>query len=76
MLVQAFSVTLDMNFEGEQDREESFALPEHVTIQELEDNGSLPTLGSDNPELGTEALTQLVKEVLKAILELECAMGA
>ncbi|KAK5811381.1 hypothetical protein PVK06_026710 [Gossypium arboreum] len=59
----------DMTFEGERDREESSASPERVTVQELEDNGSLLTFGSDNPELGIEALTQLVREVLEGVFE-------
>ncbi|KAH1030312.1 hypothetical protein J1N35_046125 [Gossypium stocksii] len=58
-----------MNFEGERDRKESSASSERVTVQELEVNASLPTLGSDNPELGTEALTWVVREVLEVVFE-------
>ncbi|KAH1091439.1 hypothetical protein J1N35_018698 [Gossypium stocksii] len=58
-----------MNFEGERDHKESSASSERVTVQELEVNASLPTLGSDNPDLGTEALTWVVREVLEVVFE-------
>ncbi|KAH1040288.1 hypothetical protein J1N35_042031 [Gossypium stocksii] len=37
--------------------------------QELEVNMSPPTLGCNKPELGTEALTQIVREVLEKVFE-------
>ncbi|KAH1055192.1 hypothetical protein J1N35_033257 [Gossypium stocksii] len=38
-------------------------------LVQLEVNLSLPTLSSNNPELGIEALTQVVKEVLEEVFE-------
>ncbi|KAH1121747.1 hypothetical protein J1N35_004907 [Gossypium stocksii] len=58
-----------MDFEGEHDCKESFASPKHEIVQELEGNTSLPTLGSDNMELGAEALTLVVREVLEGVFE-------
>ncbi|KAH1032705.1 hypothetical protein J1N35_044879 [Gossypium stocksii] len=40
-----------------------------MIIQELEFNMSPPTSGSDNPELGFEALTRVVKKVLEEVFE-------
>ncbi|KAK5794419.1 hypothetical protein PVK06_035644 [Gossypium arboreum] len=58
-----------MDYEGKQGREELLVSPEHEIVQEKEVKVGLPTLGSDNPELGTEALTQLVREVLEEVFE-------
>ncbi|KAK5825279.1 hypothetical protein PVK06_020093 [Gossypium arboreum] len=55
----------DMTSEGEHDREESSSPLEREIVQELGANVSPPTLDSDNPELGTEALTRVVREVLE-----------
>ncbi|KAH1047036.1 hypothetical protein J1N35_037820 [Gossypium stocksii] len=60
---------IDMDFEGEHDHEELYASPKHVIVQELEVNTSPPILGSDNSELGTEALTRMVREVLKEVFK-------
>ncbi|KAH1030925.1 hypothetical protein J1N35_043099 [Gossypium stocksii] len=38
-------------------------------MAELEDNAISLTSGSDNPELGTEALTRVVREVLEIVFE-------
>ncbi|KAH1083135.1 hypothetical protein J1N35_022896 [Gossypium stocksii] len=40
-----------------------------VLVQELESNASLPTLGIDNLELNTEALTLVVKKVLEEVFK-------
>ncbi|KAH1040067.1 hypothetical protein J1N35_041810 [Gossypium stocksii] len=59
----------DMDFKVEHECKGSSASLERKTIQELEINTSSLTLGSDNPELGTEALTQVVREVLEKVFE-------
>ncbi|KAH1098527.1 hypothetical protein J1N35_015448 [Gossypium stocksii] len=59
----------NMDFEDEHDYKESFTSPERKTIQELKGNTSLSTLGSDNPKLGTEAITLVVREVLERVFE-------
>ncbi|KAH1098412.1 hypothetical protein J1N35_015333 [Gossypium stocksii] len=58
-----------MNSKGKRDCKESFASPGDVFILELDVNASLLTMGSDNLELGTEALTRVVREVLEDVLE-------
>ncbi|KAH1113572.1 hypothetical protein J1N35_006950 [Gossypium stocksii] len=58
-----------MDSEGKQNHKESSASLKRETVQELEINASLPTLGSDNPELGTEALTRVVREMLEKVFE-------
>ncbi|KAH1091547.1 hypothetical protein J1N35_018804 [Gossypium stocksii] len=58
-----------MDSESKRDRDESFASLRRVSVQELEDNTILPTSNSDNLELSTEALTQVVKEVLEKVFE-------
>ncbi|KAK5785663.1 hypothetical protein PVK06_040266 [Gossypium arboreum] len=56
-----------MTSKGERDRDESSAQPECVTVQELEDNVSLPILGGDNPKLGTKALPiRAINETLQS----------
>ncbi|KAH1108406.1 hypothetical protein J1N35_012174 [Gossypium stocksii] len=40
-----------------------------VSVQESKDNAILPTSGSNNLELGTEALTYVVREVLEKVFE-------
>ncbi|KAH1045842.1 hypothetical protein J1N35_036626 [Gossypium stocksii] len=52
-----------------QDRKESSASPKRETIQEAEVNVILLTSGSDNPKLGTKALTRIVREVQKGVFE-------
>ncbi|KAH1038518.1 hypothetical protein J1N35_040261, partial [Gossypium stocksii] len=52
----------DMDFEGKQHREEMSATPERVTVQE-------PTSGSNNSEIGTEALTRIMRELLEGVFE-------
>ncbi|KAK5776638.1 hypothetical protein PVK06_044598 [Gossypium arboreum] len=54
---------------GKQGLEESPVSPEHEMVQEIVVKVSLPTLGNNNPELGTEALTRLVREVLEEVSE-------
>lgn len=49
--------------------EESSALPRRVLVQESEVNAVSLALGSDNPEVGTEALTREVREVLRKVVE-------
>ncbi|KAK5784427.1 hypothetical protein PVK06_038951 [Gossypium arboreum] len=58
-----------MTSKGERDRDESSVPPEHVTARGLEDSMSPLTLGGDNLELDTEALTRLVREVLEGVFE-------
>ncbi|KAH1114358.1 hypothetical protein J1N35_007736 [Gossypium stocksii] len=58
-----------MESKGKQDCKESSVTPERETIQEPEVNVILPTSGSDNPELSTEALTRLVREVLEGVFK-------
>ncbi|KAH1031088.1 hypothetical protein J1N35_043262 [Gossypium stocksii] len=56
-----------MDSEGKQDCEELLVSPEWVTVQESEVNASSPTSSSNNPELGTEALARLEREVLEEV---------
>ncbi|KAH1097931.1 hypothetical protein J1N35_014852 [Gossypium stocksii] len=58
-----------MNSKGKQGHEESSPSPGHVYVQESEDNTILPTSGSDNLELGTEALTLVVRKVLEKVFD-------
>ncbi|KAK5825293.1 hypothetical protein PVK06_020108 [Gossypium arboreum] len=58
-----------MDSEGKQVRDESSASPGRVSVQELEVSAVSPTLGSDSPELGTEALTRIVREVLEKVFK-------
>ncbi|KAH1031236.1 hypothetical protein J1N35_043410 [Gossypium stocksii] len=44
--------------------------PEHEMLQETEVRVSLPTSSSGNLELGTNVLTQLVREVLEEVKEI------
>ncbi|KAH1031762.1 hypothetical protein J1N35_043936 [Gossypium stocksii] len=52
-----------------QGRKELPTSPKHESIQEVVVKVSPSTSGSDNPELGTEALTRLVREVLEEVFE-------
>ncbi|KAK5819128.1 hypothetical protein PVK06_024089 [Gossypium arboreum] len=54
---------------GKQDRKESTISPGCVSTQESEVSVILPTLGRENLELGTEALTWVVREVLDKVFE-------
>ncbi|KAH1031660.1 hypothetical protein J1N35_043834 [Gossypium stocksii] len=58
-----------MDFEGKQSCEELPISPKHENIQGVVVEVSLPTSGSDNPELGIEALTRLVKEVPEEVFK-------
>ncbi|KAH1055408.1 hypothetical protein J1N35_033473 [Gossypium stocksii] len=58
-----------MDSKGKQDFKELSPILEHMTVQELEVNASLSNSGSDNLELGIEALTQIVREVLDGVFE-------
>ncbi|KAH1114781.1 hypothetical protein J1N35_008159 [Gossypium stocksii] len=58
-----------MDSKGKQDYKESAVSLKHVTIQELEVDASLPTLGNDNLELGTKAQTLVVREVSEEVFE-------
>ncbi|KAH1098064.1 hypothetical protein J1N35_014985 [Gossypium stocksii] len=58
-----------MDSEGKQGREELPVSLEHEIVQETEVKVSLLTSGSDNPDLGTEALTRLVREMLEEVFE-------
>ncbi|KAH1091963.1 hypothetical protein J1N35_019220 [Gossypium stocksii] len=58
-----------MDFKGKQDRDESSTSPGHLSIQELEVNAILPTSGSDSLEVGTVALTHIVRKVLEKFFE-------
>ncbi|KAH1121357.1 hypothetical protein J1N35_004517 [Gossypium stocksii] len=66
-----------MNSGDKQDREgqfgetleESLASSGRVSVQESEINAILPAASSDDPEVGTEALTQIVREVLEKVFE-------
>ncbi|KAH1031441.1 hypothetical protein J1N35_043615 [Gossypium stocksii] len=49
--------------------EELSASPGRVTVHESEVNVVLPASGSDNPEVGTKVLTQVVREVLEKVFE-------
>ncbi|KAH1130606.1 hypothetical protein J1N35_001984 [Gossypium stocksii] len=58
---------MDMDSEVKQVSRESFASLRYVSVQELEGNTILLSSSSDNPELGTEALTRMVREVLEKV---------
>ncbi|KAK5819485.1 hypothetical protein PVK06_024488 [Gossypium arboreum] len=58
-----------MDFEGKQGREELPVSQKHEMVQETIVKVSPPTLGNNNPELGTEALTRSVGEVLEEVFE-------
>ncbi|KAK5835965.1 hypothetical protein PVK06_011692 [Gossypium arboreum] len=58
-----------MDSEGKQGHEELPVSPEHEMVQETLVKVSPPTSGNNNPELGTEALTQLAREVLEEVFE-------
>ncbi|KAK5802971.1 hypothetical protein PVK06_030606 [Gossypium arboreum] len=58
-----------MDSEVKQGHEELPVSPEHEMVQETVVKVNLPTSGNNNPELGTEALTQLVREVLEGVFE-------
>ncbi|KAK5839505.1 hypothetical protein PVK06_008302 [Gossypium arboreum] len=58
-----------MDSEGNQGRKGLPISPDHEIVQEKEVRVSSPTSGGDNPEHGTEALTQLVREVLEEVFE-------
>ncbi|KAH1063790.1 hypothetical protein J1N35_028777 [Gossypium stocksii] len=58
-----------MDFKGKQGYEELPISPVHETVQEMVVEVSPTTSGSDNPELGIEALTWLVREVLEEVSE-------
>ncbi|KAK5846137.1 hypothetical protein PVK06_002408 [Gossypium arboreum] len=49
--------------------EELSASLEHVSVQESKVNAVPPASGSDDPKVGTEALTQVVREVLEKVFE-------
>lgn len=49
--------------------EGSSAFSGHVFVQESEVNVISPTLGSDNSEVSTEALTRVVREVLEKVVK-------
>ncbi|KAH1096975.1 hypothetical protein J1N35_013896 [Gossypium stocksii] len=63
------SIFTDMEPEGKQDCKESSVTPKCETEQEPEVTVSSPTSSSDNPELSTEALTRLLRDVLKGVFE-------
>ncbi|KAH1106620.1 hypothetical protein J1N35_010388 [Gossypium stocksii] len=54
---------------GKQDFEELSTSLKREIVQELEVDAILPTSGSNNPELGTDVLTQAVRKVLEKVLE-------
>ncbi|KAK5839408.1 hypothetical protein PVK06_008191 [Gossypium arboreum] len=58
-----------MDFKGKQGCEELPVSPEHEMVQETIVKVSPPTSGNNNPKLGTEALTWLVREVLEEVFE-------
>ncbi|KAK5775712.1 hypothetical protein PVK06_043644 [Gossypium arboreum] len=58
-----------MDTECKQGREKSSVSLEHEMVQETAVKVSLPTSGNNNLKLGTEALTQLVREVLEEVFE-------
>ncbi|KAH1046363.1 hypothetical protein J1N35_037147 [Gossypium stocksii] len=49
--------------------EKSLTSARCVSVQVMEVNAILPTSSSDNSELGTEALTRVVREVLEKVFE-------
>ncbi|KAK5838966.1 hypothetical protein PVK06_007716 [Gossypium arboreum] len=71
------SSKFDMDFGFKQDREgqsgetveKSLASLGGVSIQESEVNAIQSAMGSDNPEVGTEALTRVVREVLEKVFK-------
>ncbi|KAK5794063.1 hypothetical protein PVK06_035256 [Gossypium arboreum] len=60
---------INVDSEGKQDHVKSSAYLGRVPVQEFEVSVISLTLGSDNPDLGTEALTRLVREVLEEVFE-------
>ncbi|KAK5845774.1 hypothetical protein PVK06_001996 [Gossypium arboreum] len=58
-----------MDFEGKQGRKELLVSSKHEMVQETVVKVSQLTSGNNNPELGTEALIRLVKEVLEEVFE-------
>ncbi|KAK5784126.1 uncharacterized protein LOC128283727 [Gossypium arboreum] len=58
-----------MDSEGKRGHDESFASLRPVSVQELKDSTILPTSGNYNSELGIEALTRVVREVLEKVFE-------
>ncbi|KAH1082933.1 hypothetical protein J1N35_022694 [Gossypium stocksii] len=58
-----------MDSESKQGHKELPVSSDHEVVQETEVKVSPPTSGGDNLELGTEALTQLVREVLEEVFE-------
>ncbi|KAK5842389.1 hypothetical protein PVK06_004739 [Gossypium arboreum] len=58
-----------MDSEGKQGRKESAISPEHEMVQETIVKESLPTSSNNSSELGTKALTRLVREVLEEVFE-------
>ncbi|KAK5772099.1 hypothetical protein PVK06_048369 [Gossypium arboreum] len=54
---------------GKQNCEEQSVSLRRVSVQELEDSAILPTWSSDNSELGNEALTRVVMEILEKVFE-------
>ncbi|KAH1121390.1 hypothetical protein J1N35_004550, partial [Gossypium stocksii] len=61
--------TTEMDSEGNQDCDESFTPLEGETVQEPVVNAILPASSNDNPEVGTEALSRIVREVLEGVFE-------
>ncbi|KAH1114205.1 hypothetical protein J1N35_007583 [Gossypium stocksii] len=58
-----------MDSEVKQSHEELSVSLEHESVRDMEVKVSLLTSGNDNPELGTKALTRLVREVLEEVIE-------
>ncbi|KAH1064704.1 hypothetical protein J1N35_029691 [Gossypium stocksii] len=58
-----------MDSDGKHNRQKLSAFPGRVSVQESEDNVILPTSSSDSPELGTEVLTRILREVLEKVFE-------
>ncbi|KAH1056803.1 hypothetical protein J1N35_034868 [Gossypium stocksii] len=58
-----------MDSNGKQGREELPVSLEHENVWETKVKVSPPTAGNDNPKLGTDALTRLVRKVLEVVFE-------
>ncbi|KAK5794102.1 hypothetical protein PVK06_035304 [Gossypium arboreum] len=58
-----------MDFEGKEGREELPVSPEQEMVQETIVKVSPLSSGNNSPELGTEALIRLVREVLEEVFE-------
>ena len=58
-----------MDFEGKQGYEGLPVSLEHEMVQETVVKVSLLTSGNSNPELGTESLIRLVREMLEELFE-------